>query len=98
KQVRATGGTNAFMRRDKPNAGVEVHSCGSCGSTIHFELAPAFRALHPEADMVGVNMRLFAAEDIEGIEVRYPNGQDWSGSGPFSYRRAPMTIGVSTPW
>ncbi|MEM5517751.1 hypothetical protein WNY37_12400 [Henriciella sp. AS95] len=94
----ATGKTTAFMRKDKPNAGVEVHTCQTCGATTHFELAPAFKAQNPGADLLGVNMKLFAAADLTGVEVRYPNGKDWSGEGPFGYRRDAMTISDASPW
>ena len=96
--VNTSGSTSAYMRRDKPNAGVEVKTCPICGSTTHFELAYAFKAANPGADVVGVNMRLFTAEQLDGVEVRYPNGKAWEGTGPFGYRRAAMTISENSPW
>lgn len=94
----ASGDTAAFMRRDKPNAGVAVHACKTCGATTHFALSEAFKAANPEADLVGVNMRLFAPEDLEDVELRYPNGKDWDGVGEFEYRRPAMTISAASPW
>lgn len=94
----AAGETTAFMRTDKPNAGVEVHTCPTCGSTTHFQLAEAFKAANPGADVVGVNMKLFASSELNGVEVRYPNGMDWSGEGPFGYRRDATTISDASPW
>ena len=94
----ASGDTTSFMRRDKPNAGVEVHACKTCGATTHFELAEAFKATNPDADLVGVNMKLFAPEELDGVEVRYPNGKDWDGTGASDYRRPAMTISAASPW
>ncbi|WP_084400045.1 GFA family protein [Henriciella aquimarina] len=96
--VRTRGETASFMRRDKPNAGVEVHACKTCAATTHFALAETFKAANPEADLVGVNMKLFAPEDLDGVEVRYPNGRDWDGVGAFEYRRPAMTISTASPW
>lgn len=32
-------------------------------------------------------MRLFANDDLGGIALHYPDGENWSGKGPFSMRR-----------
>ena len=96
--VTATGDTTSFMRRDKENAAAEVHSCLRCGATTHFVLSAAFKKENPSADQAGVNMRLFDPEDLKGVEVRFPNGKDWVGDGPFEYRRAAMTISDTLPW
>ena len=96
--VKTTGQTRSYTREDKPDAGVSVHSCKTCGATTHFTLTEAFKAKHPEADMAGVNMRLFNPDDLNGVEVRYPNGKDWSGEGPFGYRREATTIHENAPW
>lgn len=95
--VITSGATAAYMRGDKPNAGVEVHTCTTCGSTTHFELAPTFKAQHPDADVFGVNMRLFGSEELDGVEVRYPDGRNWDGQGPFGFRKTPITISEATP-
>lgn len=94
----ASGDTATFMRRDKPDAGVEVHACKTCATTTHFELSEAFKAANPDADLVGVNMRLFAPEGLEGVEVRYPDGKNWDGAGAFDYRRPALTISAASPW
>lgn len=47
-QVSTTGETTAFMRRDKPNAGVEVKSCQTCGSTTHLDSLLPFRPCTPK--------------------------------------------------
>ncbi len=96
--VSTQGDTISFVRRDKPDAGSEVHSCKRCGVTTHFQLTDSFKALHPSADQVGVNMKLFRLEELEGIEVRFPNGKDWPGQGEFGYRRSARWLGDDFAW
>jgi hypothetical protein len=96
--VTTDGNTASFVRRDKKSPGVEIHSCLDCAATTHFVLTNAFKARNPSADQVGVNMRLFDPDELKGVEVRFPNGKDWSGEGAFGYRRDAMTISDSTPW
>jgi hypothetical protein len=93
--VRTTGNTVPFVRRDETIPGVEIHSCAT---TTHFVLTEAFLEQNASADLVGANMRLFDPDDLKGVEVRFPNGKDWTGEGPFGYRRAAMTISDSAPW
>lgn len=97
-EVRTRGETISFVRGDKIGAGAEVHSCKQCAATIHFELTDSFRAMNPTADQVGVNMRIFDPDDLDGVVVRFPNGKEWSGEGPFGYRRPEMTISDRLPW
>lgn len=97
-EVIAEGQTIAFARQDKDVPIVEIHSCAVCGSTTHFTLTEAYRAEHSNLDQVGVNMRLFDAEQLDGVEVQYPNGRDWSGEGPFGFRREPKTLSPDNPW
>lgn len=96
--VTTTGKTVSFVRRDRETPGVEIHSCATCAATTHFVLTKSFREQNPNADQAGVNMRLFDPDDLEGVEVRYPNGKDWAGEGPFGYRRDPLTISGQSPW
>jgi hypothetical protein len=42
---------------------------------------------------IGVNMRLADEKDLAGIELRYPDGRVWSGSGGFGYVQDPRIIG-----
>ena len=97
-EVRADGHTIAFARKDKTVPIVNIHSCAVCGSTTHFTLTDAYRAQHPDLDQVGVNMRLFDAEQLNGVEIQYPNGCEWSGEGPFGFRRKPTTLSSDNPW
>ena len=86
------------MRTDKADPAAEVHSCRSCSTTTHFVLAKSFTDRHGPIDMVGVNMRLFNPVELEGVEVRFPNGKDWSGDGAFEYRRLAVAVGGDTGW
>ena len=96
--VSVTGTTRGFVRADKPNPGTSVHSCLHCGTTTHFEATDEFQRQNPSADLVGINMRIFDPDDLVGVEVRYPDGKNWSGEGSFGYRRGPLTIGDGTRW
>ena len=97
-EVKATGETLSIERTDKAMASVTVHACSSCGTTTHYTLSEAFLKDNPEADQVGVNMKLFEASELEGVEVRFPDGASWSGSGEFGYRRDPITISADCSW
>ena len=97
-RVRTDGLTSFVMRTDKADPAAEVHSCRSCSTTTHFTMARSFTDRHGPIDMVGVNMRLFSPGELEGVEVRFPNGRDWSGDGAFEYRRPAVVIGGNTGW
>jgi hypothetical protein len=90
--------TAPFSRRDKNSPAVEVHSCAICATTTHFVLTQSFKERNRSADLIGVNMRLFDPNDLHGVEIRFPNGKDWPGEGPYEYRRAAMIISDTTPW
>lgn len=90
----AVAGTTAhYTRQDKPDAGAQVHFCPTCGVTTHFTLTPAMIAVHGNT-MVGVNIQLADAPDLAGVELRYPDGRGWAGSGEFSYLREASTYGA----
>ncbi len=96
--VQTRGKTFSISRRDKESPGVEIHSCETCATTTHWILTNSFKDQNPSVDQMGVNMRLFDPDELEGVEVRFPNGKDWVGEGPFGYRRTALTISASTPW
>ncbi|MBI1339249.1 aldehyde-activating protein [bacterium] len=96
--VRTRGVTRSFARADRTTPGVEVHSCVVCSATTHWTLTARFKALNPTADQVGVNMRLFDPDELAGVEVRFPDGKAWSGTGPYGYRRPALTIGPASRW
>lgn len=80
------GTTRGFCRTDKEEPNAEVHFCPTCGSTIHFVLTENAIAEFGNS-MMGVNLWLANAPDLTGIELRYPDGQGWSGQGDFAYVR-----------
>lgn len=96
--VRVSGATVTTQRPDRPSPAVDIHSCAACHVTTHFALSEAFRAANPEADQVGVNMRLFDPDELRSIEVRYPDGKGWDGVHPFGYRREAFKIGGTSRW
>ena len=96
--VTTFGVTVPFVRRDKTAPSVEVHSCASCATTTHFVLTESFKERNRSADLVGVNMRLFDPDELYGVEIRFPNGKDWLGEGPYGYRREAMTISNAAAW
>ncbi|MEM7016033.1 MAG: aldehyde-activating protein [Pseudomonadota bacterium] len=96
--VTIAGNTTSFVRRDKKAPIVEIHSCRHCAATTHFVMTKSFKEQYKSVDQVGINMKLFDPDGLEDVEVRFPNGKDWNGEGPFGYRRTTMTISDSLPW
>jgi hypothetical protein len=97
-EVTSVGETIPFIRKDKLQPIVAIHSCAQCATTTHFVLTDSYKAQHPGIDQIGVNMRLFDPETLVGITVHYPNGKDWSGEGPFGFRRKALKISAKSPW
>lgn len=95
-EVTVEGATGGYARRDKAEAGAEVHFCPTCGSTTHFVLTREAVAKHGDVVM-GVNTRLADDADLAGVELRYPDGRAWPGHGEFGYRRAAEVIGAGQP-
>lgn len=90
--VTTKGDTVAFLRHDKKNAVTQLQSCARCGTTTHWTFLKSFREQNEAMDLMGVNMRIFNPDDLHGVEVRFPDGNNWSGEGPFEYRHKAMTI------
>lgn len=93
-EVSVAGQTSTYRRRDKPEPGVDVHFCPSCGSTTHFRLTDTAVARHGDV-MMGVNAGLADEAELAGIELRYPDGKAWSGEGEFGYVRPARILGVA---
>lgn len=91
-EVAVNGATATFRRHDKPEPGVDVHFCPACGSTTHFRLTEAAVSQHGDV-MMGVNAGLANEAELAGIELRYPDGKNWSGEGEFGYVRASRILG-----
>ena len=92
-EVQVEGETRGYRRGDKAAPNAEIRFCGRCGTTTHFVLTEQAAAKFGDSVM-GVNMRLAAPEDLEGTELRYPDGRAWAGEGPFGYVRAARILGA----
>lgn len=91
-EVGVEGTTIGYSRNDKDDPGAEIRFCPNCGTTTHFVLTESAVAKFGNA-MMGVNMRLAGERDLAGIELRYPDGQAWSGEGEFGYVRDSVILG-----
>lgn len=90
--VSITGKTKGYSREDKDEPAVEIQSCSKCGSTTHFTLTATAIAKFGNVQ-TGINMNLVDERELTGVELRYPDGQSWSGVGGFGYVRGPRVIG-----
>ena len=90
KSVQVRGTTQTYVRADCDDPAVEIHFCPHCGATTHFTVTESYQRAHGPMDRVGVNMRLAASENLNGIEVRFPDGWNWDGSKPPGVRHPPM--------
>ena len=70
KELTIAGETKGFERDDLPEVWLTTHFCPTCGSATHW--TPSGKT---ELGRIGVNMRLFAQEELDGIEVRYQDGR-----------------------
>lgn len=91
-KVDVDGLTSTYVRTDKAEPGACVQFCPTCGVTTHFTLTAGAIARHGDV-MRGVNMRLADESDLAGIELRFPDGLAWPGTGEFSYVRPSRIIG-----
>lgn len=91
-EVGVEGATQGFCRQDKDDPSAEIRFCGTCGTTTHFVLTPSAVSKFGNV-LMGVNLRLADERQLAGVELRYPDGQAWSGEGEFGYVRAARTIG-----
>lgn len=95
-EVVVSGATYRYCRDDKDVPSAELHFCQRCGSTTHFTLTKSAIAQHGNT-MLGVNMWLADASDLAGIELRFPDGSAWSGTGAFGYVREASILGQADP-
>ena len=93
-EVDVAGTTKGFSRSDKEDPAAEVRFCENCGSTTHFILTASAVAKFGNS-MMGVNMQLADESDLAGLELRYPDGNAWSGAGDFTYVREALILGQS---
>ncbi|MBB4632436.1 GFA family protein [Sphingosinicella soli] len=96
-EVNAEGPAKGYCREDKDDPAAEVQFCSNCGATTHFTLTASAAAKFGNS-LMGVNMWLADESDLAGIELRYPDGNAWSGEGEFRYVRAARILGTdATP-
>jgi hypothetical protein len=91
-QVSVSGATSGYCRADKPDPAAEIQFCATCGATTHFTLTATAVAQFGNGP-IGVNMWLADTRDLAGIELRFPDGQAWSGGSDFGYVRPPRILG-----
>ena len=65
-------GLDTFVRPEMSEPWVRMYRCRTCGCVTHWRLARPH-----ETPKSGVNAQLFEPEDIQGIEIRYPDGRSW---------------------
>lgn len=94
-ELSITGDTLSYSREDRGEPTAAMHFCGRCGTTTHFTLTPGAIARVGNT-MAGVNMRLADERDLAGVELRFPDGRAWAGSGEFGYVRPPSLLGGSS--
>ena len=90
-EVSVEGATRGYSREDKDDPAAEVQFCETCGAITHFTLTESAVAKFGNG-MMGVNMWLADADDLAGIELRYPDGRAWAGAGEFGYVRGARTL------
>ncbi len=90
--VYVTGATHTYVRPDRLNPVVEIHSCKTCSTTTHWCLTESHQKTTGVSDAMGVNMDIFADDDLRGVEMRFPDGAAWSGEGPYTYRKPSLIL------
>jgi hypothetical protein len=81
-EVVISGETSSYTRADRDLPSACVHFCKTCGCTTHWT-----PTVHNQQDSMGTNMRLFIPQELSGIALHFPDGENWSGQGAFSMRR-----------
>ncbi|MDV3257414.1 MAG: aldehyde-activating protein [Sphingomonas sp.] len=92
-EVTVSGPGRGYRRDDKDDPNAEIRFCPNCGATTHFVLTEKAVSKFGNS-LLGVNMWLAEPSDLEGIELRFPDGKSWSGEGEFSYVREARTLGA----
>jgi len=91
-EVKVEGVAKGYSRQDKDDPAAEIRFCEDCGSTTHFNLTASAAAKFGNT-LMGANMLLANESDLIGVELRYPDGEAWSGEGEFAYVREARIIG-----
>lgn len=70
------GNTSTYQRDDLGyDPWCEVRFCPRCGTTTHFVV------IQPDLKGIGINMRLFEQDELDGIEMRYYDSRSFSRGG-----------------
>ncbi len=69
-EVKVDGEVAGYSREDLDDPWLVLHFCPRCGATTHYTASGA----HP-LDRIGVNTRLFAQDEIDGVGVSYRDGR-----------------------
>ena len=91
-EVSVSGETTGTTRDDRKAPMAEMHRCIACGTTVHFVLTENAQQWHGNV-VQGVNMKLADQSALAGVELRFPDGKNWSGDGAIDYVRDPVTLG-----
>lgn len=81
--------TRGYRRVDFDEPAVEIHSYPVCGATTHWVTTE-----HLVSDRMGVNVRVFAPDELYGTEARFPDGRNWTGKIKPRQRRPVGKLGV----
>jgi hypothetical protein len=81
-QVKISGETKAYSRVDRKVPAVNIHFCSNCGCSTHWT-----PKAHIPQDRMGTNMQLFAAQELSGIPLHFPDGASWNGNEEFGMQR-----------
>jgi hypothetical protein len=92
RDVQISGETGSFTRVGLPNPAVEIHFCKGCQTTTHWVLTETYKQGSGVTDTMGVNMHLFDESELQGVELRFPDGKAWFGEGEYGYRKKPVII------
>jgi hypothetical protein len=72
-ELTITGATHSYTNADRDPAYIALHFCGTCGCYTHWTALP----IGPQGK-VGVDMRLFVADSVAGVELRFSDGRAWN--------------------
>jgi hypothetical protein len=70
--VTVTGALDGYVRADMAEPCLSTDRCRTCGCIVRWHAI-----IELETPRMGINMNLFAPEDIAGIEFRHNDGRSW---------------------
>ena len=78
-EVQVSGETRAYQRDDIEDPWLSGQHCPTCGSTTHYVTLKG-----PKRGEIGVNTRLIAQNELNGISVTYQDGRAvWDAADEF---------------